>query len=80
MICDKVNWQKPKTTKVYLQHPLAERIALLCPDFKLLNLPLIDNGTHVGQIGVGAIVLCGKDLEAFDYNKTNFDRVENERV
>ena len=38
---DKCNWQKPKTTKVYLQHPLAERIALLCPDFKLLNLPLI---------------------------------------
>ncbi|MBR5473188.1 MAG: hypothetical protein IKU82_04275 [Clostridia bacterium] len=78
MICDKNTWQKPKTTKVYLQHPLAERIALLCPDFKLLNLPLIDNSTHVGQIGVGAIVLCGSDLEAFDYNETNFERVENE--
>lgn len=75
---DNSNWQKPKTTKVYLQHPLAERIALLCPDFKLLNLPLIDNGTHVGQNGVGAIVLCGSNMEAFDLDNTVFERPENE--
>ena len=78
MNCDKTNWQKPKTTKVYLQHPLAERIALLCPDFKLLNLPLIDDSTHVGQNGVGAIVLYGEEMTAFDLDKTVFERSENE--
>ncbi len=71
-------WQRPKTTKVYLQHPLSERLALLCPDFKILNLPLIDNGTHVGQNGVGAIVLCGENMTSFDLDKTEFERVEGE--
>ncbi|MBQ8310810.1 MAG: hypothetical protein IJX80_07350 [Clostridia bacterium] len=65
-------WQKPKTTKVYLQMPLSERLALLCPDFKILNLPLLDDGTHVGQPGVGMILLHGDRMEAFDLDKTAF--------
>lgn len=68
-------WQKPKTTKVYLQQPLSERIALLCPDFKILSLSLLDDGTHVGQPGVGMILLHGKNMEAFDLDTTVFDRV-----
>lgn len=69
-------WQRPRTTKVYLHRPLSERIAILCPDFKLLTLPLLDNGTHVGQPGVGVLFLHGEDLAGFDLDNTVFRRVK----
>ena len=72
----KENWQRPKTTKVYLHRPLGERIALLCPDFKLLSLPLQDNGIHVGQMGVGLLFLHGEEMQGFDLDKTAFRPVE----
>lgn len=70
------DWQKPKTTKLYLQPPLSERIALLCPDMKLLDLSLRDDGTHVGQDGVGVIFLHGDELCGFDQEETVFRSVE----
>ncbi len=70
-------WLRPKTNKVYLQRPLSERIALLSPDFKVLSLPLLDNGTHVGQPGVGVIFLHGKDMSGFDLDKTSFRTIEH---
>ncbi len=72
----KENWQRPKTTKVYLHRPLGERIALLCPDFKLLSLPLQDNGIHVGQMGVGLLFLHGEEMQGFDLDETAFRPVE----
>ena len=68
-------WLRPKTNKLYLHPPLAERICLMCPDFKLLSLSLLDNGTHVGQPGVGIIFLHGKYNRFFDMEKTSFRAV-----
>ena len=68
-------WQKPKTTKVYLHRPLSERVAILCPDFKLLTLALLDNGVHVGQPGVGLLFLHGKDMVGFDYESTKYRKI-----
>ncbi|MBQ8758911.1 MAG: hypothetical protein IJZ20_04375 [Clostridia bacterium] len=67
-------WQKPKTTKLYLQKPLSERLCLLCPDFKVLNLSLKES-PHVGQEGVGFILLHGDNPQAFDLDETVFDKV-----
>ncbi|MBQ5792961.1 MAG: hypothetical protein IIW17_02985 [Clostridia bacterium] len=69
-------WQRPKTTKVYLHRPLSERVAVLCPDFKLLTLSLLDNGVHVGQPGVGLLFLHGKDMVGFDPKDTRFREIE----
>ena len=69
-------WQKPKTTKVYLHRPLSERVAILCPDFKLLTLALLDNGVHVGQPGVGLLFLHGEDMVGFDLQATQYRKIE----
>ena len=69
-------WRRPKTTKVYLHRPLSERVAILCPDFKLLTLPLLDDGTHVGQPGVGMLFLHGKEMVGFDLDETRYRAVE----
>lgn len=69
-------WLRPKTTKLYLQPCLSERLALLCPDLKLLNLALLDNGTHVGQPGLGVLFLGGEDMVGFDQDDTAFSPVE----
>ena len=69
-------WQRPKTTKVYLHRPLSERIALLCPDFKILSLPLIDNGIHVGQHGVGMLFVRSDGLSGYDLDETCWRDVE----
>ncbi len=69
-------WQRPKTTKVYLQRPLSERVAILCPDFKLLTLSLLDNDVHVGQPGVGLLLLHGDDMVGFDMENTHYREIE----
>lgn len=69
-------WLRPKTTKAYLHRPLSERVAVICPDFKILALPLIDNGIHVGQMGVGALFLHGEDMIGFDLDETAWRQVE----
>ncbi len=68
-------WARPKTNKLYLHPPLAERICLMCPDFKLLSLSLLDNGTHVGQPGVGIIFLHGDKAQFYDMEKTEFEKI-----
>lgn len=69
-------WERPKTTKAYLQRPLSERVAILCPDFKLLTVSLLDNGVHVGQPGVGLLFLHGEDMVGFDLDETHYRAVE----
>ena len=76
MLMKKEVWQRPKTTKVYLQRPLSERIGLLCPDFKILDLPLIDNGIHVGQNGIGILFVKNDSLSGFDLDGTSWRKVE----
>ena len=72
----KETWQKPKTTKAYLHRPLSERVAIICPDFKILTLPLLDDGTHVGQPGVGLLLLHGEEMLGFDLDETTWRKVE----
>ena len=69
-------WLRPKTTKLYLHAPLSERIAILSPDLKLLSLSLLDDGTHVGQPGVGLHLLHGKKMIPYDMERTKFDPVQ----
>lgn len=66
------SWQRPKTSRVYLHPPLAERLVLIWPDFKITDSSLLDNGTHVSQPGIGMILLHGENMEAFDYQETRF--------
>ena len=70
------SWQRPRTTKVYLHRPLSERVAILCPDLKLLSLSLLDNGVHVGQPGVGLLFLHGEDMVGFDHESTRYREIE----
>ncbi|MBQ9117311.1 MAG: hypothetical protein IJY04_09830 [Clostridia bacterium] len=72
---NKEKWDRPYTNKLYLHPPLAERIALLCPDLKILDLALKDDGTHVGQEGIGILFLHGKELEGFERDGTSFREV-----
>ena len=67
-------WKKPRTTKLYLQRPLSERLCLLCPDFKVLNMSLRES-PHVGQEAVGFILLHGENTAAFDLDETVFDKI-----
>ncbi len=69
-------WLRPKTTKLYLHMPLSERLGLLFPDMKLLSLSLLDDGTHVGQPGVGVHLLHGEEMLPYDLDTTVFDPVE----
>ncbi len=68
-------WRRPKTARVYLHPPLAERLALLYPDFKITDSSLLDDGTHLGQPGIGMVLLHGESMEAFDYQTTRFSPV-----
>ena len=69
---EKVMWQRPLTNKIYLQRPLSERLIMMCPDMKILNSSLLDDGTHVGQPGIGIILLHGEKMEGFLMDKTVF--------
>lgn len=71
-MCEKKQWQRPLTNKIYLQRPLSERLIMMCPDMKLINSSLLDNGTHVGQPGIGFILLHGEKMEGFSLDKTTF--------
>ena len=70
------SWQRPATTKVYLHRPLSERVAILCPDLKLLSLSLLDNGVHVGQPGVGLLFLHGEEPVGFHHEKSSYREIE----
>lgn len=69
------NWESPKTTRIYLHPPLAERIVMLLPDFKIVNGQLNREGPHLNQKATGFILLSDKG-EVLDCKKTKFDPVE----
>lgn len=65
-------WARPRTQKVYLHPPLAQRVVMLWPDFKLTNYEFADNGRHTRQESSGVIILHGRDNRQLDYTKTSF--------
>ena len=68
-------WQRPRTTRAYLHPPLAERLTLIWPEFKITDSSLLDDGTHVEQPGIGMILLHGEEMESFDFKETRFSPV-----
>ena len=72
----KPTWEKPKTTKVYLQAPGANRILMMHPDAKVTNLALKNEGRHTRQDACGVHLLVGKnEPQALDFRLTRFDAV-----
>ena len=71
----KQNWERSKTSRIYLHPPLAERIVVMYPDFKVTDSSLLDNGTHLDQPGIGLVLLHGENMDSFDYTETKFSPV-----
>ena len=66
---ENAKWTRPRTSRIYLHPPLAERLIVLYPDFKATDSSLLDNGTHLSQPGIGFTLLHGEEMEAFDYEE-----------
>ncbi len=64
-------WKRPRTQKVYLQPPLAERIVMLWPDFKITNYSFSDNGRHIDQETTGFVLLHDR----VDFRFTSYRQV-----
>lgn len=65
-------WQRPRTNKIYLHPPFAERLQILWPDFKVTNSDIEDNNRHIREHGSGFIVLRGEQMEQVNYRQTEF--------
>jgi len=65
-------WPRPKTQKIYLHAPLAQRVVLMWPTMMVSNLDFADNGKHTRQDSTAMILLNGEQAEQFDYNETRF--------
>ncbi len=70
------NLPAPRTTRVYLQPPLAERVILMMPNFRVTDHELSEKKYHVGQNASGFLVLHGKTLHEPDFRKVTFSPVE----
>lgn len=77
---DMRQWQSPKTTRIYLHMPLAERIVVLSPDFKIVNASLKPDGGHLNQPAIGLRVLLGQEALAPDFRQTTFSPVQPGRA
>ena len=70
----KQTWKKPRTSRVYLHGPGANRIVMLHPDFKITDLELRMKGGHTRQDACGVHLLAGLDRpDALDFRETGFD-------
>ncbi len=69
-------WTRPKSHHIYLQPVKANRLMMFGPEFKLASCELLDNGIHIGQNGVGMLMLQGEELEGFNFKQTEFAPVE----
>ena len=70
-------WERPRTTKIYLHPPYAERLQILWPDLKITNSDIVDSNNHIREHGSGFIVLRGEDMEQVEYKETVFAPVSN---
>ncbi|MBQ8576890.1 MAG: hypothetical protein IJ449_02830 [Clostridia bacterium] len=74
----KPTWEKPKTTKIYLHAPGANRILMIHPDAKITNLALKNEGRHTRQDACGVHLMAGKaEPQALDFHLTRFDTVRD---
>lgn len=55
------DWQKPKTTKLYLNPPKSERMIMLWPDFKVVNSVIKRNQRQGAEDAHGFILLFGAE-------------------
>lgn len=71
----KEEFLSPKTTRVYLQAPYSERLVMLFPDFKAVDLELDPAGRHTDQGGSGFLLLHGEEQRGFDARDVSFEPV-----
>ncbi len=72
-------WPSPKTNRVYLHGPGADRVLLLQSDFKITDLALSLSPRHTDGDGCGVLLLSGAttpSLHALDLHNTAFTRPE----
>lgn len=73
----KPQWLLPKTSRAYLHPVNANRIIMIHPDMKVTDLELGFVPLHTRQDGFGVHLLCGSELEAFDFKTAAFDEVKD---
>ena len=76
-LMNKPEWKRPRTTKIYLHPPVAERLCLLTPDMKMIDASLIPNSSHMNQPSVGLVLLTGAEMQPFDCRDVRFDPVSS---
>jgi hypothetical protein len=64
-------WQRPKTTKLYVHPPFAERFITLWPDFKIVNGLITDEPVKSYE-AFGMLFFVGDPLRHLDWQKTRF--------
>ena len=64
-------WQRPKTTKLYVHPPFAERFVTLWPDFKIVNGLITDEPVKSYE-AFGALFFLGEPFQHLDWQKTRF--------
>jgi hypothetical protein len=70
-------WERPKTTKLYLHPPLAERIVTVWPDFKVVNGQIKEGVPLNGGYGFGFLILRGDGAESVPWKETVFTTRED---
>lgn len=73
---DKNNFLPPKSSRIYLHQPYSERMVVLFPEFKIVNMELNEEKYHVEQEGSGLILLHGSNMEAIDFRKIEYSTVK----
>jgi hypothetical protein len=68
---DTLSFYRPKTTKLYLHPPLAERFITLWPDFKVVNGEITDRPVKAYQ-AFGFLLLTGQSFNHLDWLRTRF--------
>lgn len=69
-------WQRQKTTKLYLHPPRAERMITLWPDFKIVN-SVVRRDARQGEEGHGFIILVENGTSPIPWQHTKFSMRED---
>ena len=70
-------WQRPKTSRVYLHPYGSERLVMIQPDMKIVDLDLRYNGWHYNLPGFGAHLVFGKEPGDADMELTEWKKPED---
>ncbi len=63
-------WQRPKSSRIYINPYLSQRLVLVQPDMKVCDLDLKDCIYHTRQAGFGVHAIFGKEPTEIDMEKT----------